>query len=135
MDTVYGPRQRPIAKNEVQASSMAVEPTSIGQRTSSGSDSQVGKSVVDLRLATAAEVAACRARQTKLRDAGQETSLSEVLVKAGVVTASQLKRLANPADDSMSGSLQQIPGYQIMQKIGAGAVASVYKAKQLSLDR
>ncbi len=98
-------------------------------------DSQIGKAVVDARLATAAEVAACVTKQKQLKEAGRELTLSDVLVKAGVITTSQLKRLANPADDSMSSALQQIPGYQIMQKIGAGAMASVYKAKQLSLDR
>jgi serine/threonine-protein kinase len=91
--------------------------------------------VVDSRLATAAEVAACVNKQAQLKEAGRDLSLSDILVKAGFVTPSQLKRLANPADDSMVTTLQQIPGYQLMQKIGAGAMASVYKARQLSLDR
>ncbi|MBI5764486.1 MAG: serine/threonine protein kinase [Planctomycetes bacterium] len=112
---------------------MATEP--VGQKTGAGMDSQIGKAVVDARLATAAEVAACVNKQKQLKETGRDLPLSEILVKAGIITASQLKRLANPADDSMSSSLQQIPGYQIMQKIGAGAMASVYKAKQLSLDR
>jgi serine/threonine-protein kinase len=30
---------------------------------------------------------------------------------------------------------QQIPGYQLLSKLGSGAMASVYKARQLSLDR
>ena len=30
---------------------------------------------------------------------------------------------------------QQIPGFQILGKLGAGAMATVYKANQLSLDR
>ena len=114
---------------------MAIEPQPVGQKTGFGNDSQVGKSVVDARLATAAEVAACVSKQAQLKDSGRDLSLAEILIKAGFVTTSQLKRLANPADDSMATSLQQIPGYQIMQKIGAGAMASVYKAKQLSLDR
>jgi serine/threonine-protein kinase len=33
------------------------------------------------------------------------------------------------------GSVQQIPGYQILSKLGAGAMAAVYKARQISLDR
>jgi serine/threonine protein kinase len=112
---------------------MATEP--VGQKTAAGQDSQVAKAVVDARLATAAEVAACASKQSQLREQGKDYSLSDILIKAGFVTASQLKRLANPADDSMSSSIQQIPGYQIMQQIGAGAMARVFKAKQLSLDR
>src|SRR3989304_167839 len=30
---------------------------------------------------------------------------------------------------------QQIPGFQVLSKVGQGAVAVVFKAKQLSLDR
>ena len=37
---------------------------------------------------------------------------------------------------SASGNpIQQIPGYQILSKLGAGAMAVVFKAKQISLDR
>jgi serine/threonine-protein kinase len=114
---------------------METESSATGHKTPAGMDSQLGKLVVDARLATAAEVAACVAKQGKLRETGRDLPLAEILVKAGVVTASQLKRLTNPADDSGAASVQQIPGYQVMQKIGAGAMANVYKARQLSLDR
>jgi len=114
---------------------MAIEPLPAGQKTGTGGDSFLSRAVVDARLVTAEEVQAAISRQKKLQTAGTPMQLSEILVRAGFVTASQLKRLATPADDSMSQSLQQIPGFQIMQKVGAGAMASVYKAKQLSLDR
>ncbi len=106
-----------------------------GQRSGAGAHSSIGRMVIDARLATSEEVQAVLAKQKKLRDEGKDATVSELLVKYGIVTATQLKRLMNPADDSMSQSLQQIPGFQIMQRIGAGAMASVYKAKQLSLDR
>ncbi len=37
------------------------------------------------------------------------------------------------SNDTASG--QEIPGYQLIEKLGAGAMASVVKARQLSLDR
>ncbi len=98
-------------------------------------DSQVGRAAVESRLATAEELRACVAKQAELKASGRDIPLVEVLVKTGVITKSQLKRLLNPADDSASRSLQQIPGFQLKQKVGAGAMASVYKARQLSLDR
>lgn len=115
---------------------MAVEPTlnspSLGD---SRSDSFIGRAVIDLGLTTAEEVQACVARQRKHREAGREVRLSELLIRHGCLTASQLKRIGSPSDDSGARPIQQIPGFQIMQKIGAGAMATVYKAKQLSLDR
>ena len=40
-----------------------------------------------------------------------------------------------PAPASANDARRQIPGYQILQKLGAGAMAVVFKAKQISLDR
>lgn len=99
------------------------------------SDTQVGRAAVETRFATKAEVDACIAKRDKLREQGREVKLSDILIKAGYMTASQLKRLNNPAEDTGSQSFMHIPGFQVKQKIGAGAMASVYKAKQLSLDR
>lgn len=104
-------------------------------KSGSATDSFIGRAVVDAKLALPEEVQACITKQEELKAKGKEYGLADILVKAGVITRSQLKRLLNPADDSASHSLHQIPGFQIMRKIGAGAMASVYKAKQLSLDR
>jgi len=115
--------------------SMAADSSQPGQQTSVASDTYVCRTVVDAKLATSEEVQACLAKQKKLRASGRHVSLAEIMVRAGVVTVSQLKRLKNRGDDTMSHSFQQIPGFHILQKIGAGAMASVYKARQLSLDR
>jgi len=107
--------------------------SSSGQSTAS--DSFISQVAVDSKLATPEEIRRCRAKQAEFKAQGKDYKLSSIMIKAGVITASQLKRLRNPADSSVSQSLQQIPGFQILQKIGAGAMASVYKARQLSLDR
>ncbi len=115
---------------------MATEPLPQEQPTqASPTDSHIGKAAVEAKLATPDEIQSCITKWEKLRAQGKAYRLSEVLIKSGVVTASQLKRLANPAEDSAAQSFHQIPGFRVMQKIGAGAMASVYKAKQLSLDR
>ena len=114
---------------------MADEPAKSDSSLGVGSDTHVGRMVVDLRLASTAEVKACESKQRKLKAAGKQAQLADILVKNGFVTASQLKRLLDPSDDSATRRLQQIPGFQIMQKVGAGAMATVYKARQLSLDR
>ena len=85
---------------------------------------------------TPEEIQACIRKQEELAGEGKVYDLGRIMVKTGVITASQLKRLVNPSpEDSLAPSVQQIPGFKIMQKIGAGAMASVYKARQLSLDR
>jgi serine/threonine-protein kinase len=54
------------------------------------------------------------------------------LVQAGLLTAGQAKR-AKKEVASLVG--QQIPGYQLLEKLGEGASGIVYKARQLSMDR
>lgn len=116
---------------------MAADPAAAETRkTGSSAGTQIGRRAVDARLATPDEIAACIKKQEELAAQGKLYDLGRIMVKTGVITASQLKRLVNPSpEDSLAPSVQQIPGFKIMQKIGAGAMASVYKARQLSLDR
>ncbi|MEM1027070.1 MAG: serine/threonine-protein kinase [Planctomycetota bacterium] len=97
-------------------------------------DTVIGRLVVDRGLATPQEVQ--DAKDALIGLAGESDaknkSLGAVLVERGIITKRQLDRL-RPETDAKSG--QQIPGYQILKKLGAGAMATVYKARQLSLDR
>jgi eukaryotic-like serine/threonine-protein kinase len=108
-------------------------------------DSLIGRIVVERGLATASEVQECLELQRKARAAAEksssgddgdaaDTSLANILLKRGYITKRQLERLGPSAEDSKVAS-QQIPGFQILGKLGAGAMATVYKARQLSLDR
>jgi len=71
-----------------------------------------------------------------LAQKGEAPPLSDLLVQRGYITRSQIARLNRASDeDSMYRPAQQIPGFQILSKLGQGAMAVVFKAKQLSLDR
>ena len=99
-------------------------------------ESHIARAVVERKFCTAAEVELVRAELRHLRAQGNGASLGELLVERGYVTRSQLSRLDEDMDDdSMYRPAQQIPGFQILGKIGQGAMAVVFKAKQLSLDR
>ncbi len=102
-------------------------------------DSMLGRIVVEKGLASAKDVQDCLDLSRELAGEGgeegnaNERSLADLLVSNGIVTARQLDRLRPTIEESRPA--QQIPGFQMLEKLGAGAMATVYKAKQLSLDR
>jgi len=101
-----------------------------------GEDSQIGRKIIEHKLATADELAICKQRLKEQQESGRRLKLADVLIEGGYITRSQLERLAKSLDDdSMYRPAQQIPGFQILGKLGQGAMATVFKAKQLSLDR
>jgi serine/threonine-protein kinase len=99
------------------------------------SDTQIARLAVDKKLLTPEELHDCLREQKAAAKEGKRISLAEVMLKSGYVTRSQLQRLAADMEDSIATKAQQIPGFQILGKLGAGAMATVFKARQLSLDR
>jgi serine/threonine-protein kinase len=95
-------------------------------------DTEVGKLVLDLGLATSTELGFCREQQKQSSDPNQR-SLADLLVDNGFVTPTQVRRIRGQVEERRSTS--QLPGYQLLGMIGKGAMAKVYKARQLSLDR
>ncbi len=102
--------------------------------TSANMDTIIGRLVVEKGLATQGEVDQClMLTESAAHDGKDVGGLAGVLVTQGVVTKAQIRRLEPELDEQKSN--RQIPGYQMLSKLGAGAMATVYKAKQLSLDR
>ena len=62
-----------------------------------------------------------------------QASIADALVAQGVVTRAQIDRLRPEVEEQRVD--RQIPGYRLQGKLGEGAMAKVYKANQLSLDR
>ncbi len=96
-------------------------------------DTELGRLVVEQQLATQEEVDQCLSLRTENGEDASQQTLADFLVQEGVVTKRQITRVTAKIDEARKG--QQIPGYRIESKLGRGAMATVFKAHQLSLDR
>src|SRR3977135_503548 len=107
------------------------QPDSYSSGLSANLDTEIGKAIVELGLATKTEVDFCREQQKQSSDPNQR-SLADILVEHSFITTNQAKRIRGQLEERKT---TQIPGYRLIGRAGKGAMATVYKAKQLSLDR
>ncbi len=103
-----------------------------GSKAGTSFDTLVGQLAIERGLATPEEVKHCQTLATS-GDAPAARSLAQLLVQNDYVTERQLARLRQIVEEERSG--QQIPGFRVESKLGAGAMAKVFKARQVSLDR
>lgn len=96
-------------------------------------DTLFGRMAIEQKLCTEDELNKCR-DDLKKRIKDDPITLEQLLQDYGFVTPTQADRLKRSIKETKAAS-HQIPGYKILGKLGAGAMAVVYKARQLSLDR
>ncbi len=118
------------AAQPAKSDAAAKSPVPRDPRVLSASDeANLERSAIRRGLAVSAEMQACKG--LKAKNPGK--SLLEIMMAAGVVTKNQAVRLLKELGET--GTKLEIPGYQMIERIGKGSMGVVYKAKQVSVDR
>jgi serine/threonine-protein kinase len=103
--------------------------------------------VVGRGLATQEELQEARRLLNQAEKEGGTMSLTQALVKAGGLTESQAQRIlgllakdpaapaSGPAKEDGAPLKITIPGIQILEKVGRGSQAIVFRGRQVSVDR
>ncbi len=120
------------------------------------SDYSFGQIAIQENICSFEQVKECLDIQSKLRSLGmQPKRLGEILIEKGYLNEAQAEQIIllqarNPARTPTPAQPQvqipipspvavaprvAIPGYEMIAKIGQGAMGAVYKARQVSMDR
>jgi len=141
-DTSEGSTQQLAAEaaSPVSVNGQNIEPLKASPADAAGSesstagfDTMLGALVVESGLVTRDEMELCNSLMREATTTEDPRTLPDLMLEHDFITPRQLARLRSEFEAKKS--TQRIPGYRILRKIGQGAMATVFLARQLSLDR
>jgi len=91
--------------------------------------------VVEHDLATRDEMKEARRLLNRAAMDGQSLTVADALVQAGCLTPNQARRVYEGLKQETVSPDLTIPGVELLEKIGRGSQAVVYKGRQVSMDR
>jgi serine/threonine-protein kinase len=104
------------------------------EQTAPRVESRLGEIAVKKKFISKEQLEECLLLQARSRDPGQKPrKLGEILVEKGYITADQLDELL--IQSAKAPAPFEIPGFEIVSKIGLGGMGAVYKARQVSIGR
>jgi len=91
--------------------------------------------VLDRGLVTEEEMRQARQLLNQGEEQGRRVSVPDALVQLGAMTRSQAQRVLGSLKEETASPTIQIPGIQLLERLGRGSQAVVYKGRQVSVDR
>ncbi len=103
------------------------------------SDGEFAKAVLDAGLLTPEMVKECEIIQKRVAEMGLlHKDLREIMVEKGYVAEEVARKIARgeqAQEAKKKEKVVRIGGYEVITRLGKGQMGSVYKARQVSLDR